>query len=183
MDRSKPVKVDALAPSRRMAGTCSVCRGTLQLTKEGAIFQHGPVSRRCTGSLKPPADISSRTEPSNSGTITNPSTVQDKSSTMRKEINHCPQDLFSAPVRTVRFLSRAIVPAAAASFAEILQCVTANPHIETHWWTLLQWLSRIIENPEIRKAGRKERNAALNAQLKSSTPWPVTQIGNTPLMY
>src|SRR3989442_6096740 len=57
LSSSQPWKLSQSA--NKSSGICSVCKATRQLhLKDGLIHLHGPLTRRCLGSDKPPLDPS-----------------------------------------------------------------------------------------------------------------------------
>ena len=152
-------------------GICPKCRRTIKITKTGTLWRHGRQGQgnECAGSYKPPSDLQEQ----NPEQIITPLIDEDPG-----HVFDAPTELFASPVRSVRFLPRALVPITADRLSSALREIARDPDDCSKWWVLLLFPRRLVENPNMRKESRAKRNEQLRAQILGERESP-TESGPT----
>jgi len=105
-------------------GVCGVCRATRQLhLKDGTVHKHGPRTRPCAGSHKPPRDVSNLSRGNRDHTATAAAAVPSDDSASVSDAT----DLWAPDECTViKHIPKSPPPACALHLAELLRAIVAQ---------------------------------------------------------
>ena len=145
-------------------GLCPNCRRRIKLTKTGTLWRHGPHGqlKQCAGSYGLPSPQQNNA----------PQTAPTATNAPLQSQEEAPPELFTAPVRSIRFIPRVLIPLTAERLASALREATGNPEDCSKWWPLLLFPQRLAEHPESRKESRTIRNEKLRAQISGASQPP-----------
>jgi len=152
MSQSWPLSQDA----NKANGMCrpSVCRATRQLhIKDGTVHKHGPRSRPCPGSHKPPLDGANLSQ---GNTLADSSSVSDAIHATAEPSLWSPNEC-----TVIKHIPKSDRPACASHLAGLLRAIVARPEVESNWVSIFNWSSKILQTP---KCGSKRHN--LTNQVK-----------------
>jgi len=152
--RSWPLSQEA----NKSNGVCSVCRATSQLhLKDGTVHKHGPRCKPCTGSHKPPLDVSSLPQGSRDHTPAAGAAPVAESASVSDAIHTTVQPNLSSPgeCTVIKHIPKSARPACASHLAGVRRAIVARPADGDNWVSLFSWSSHILQTP---KRGGKRHN-------------------------
>ena len=132
MSQSWPLSQDA----NKANGVCSVCRATWQLhIKDGTVHKHGPRSRPCPGSHKPPLDAANLSQGNKDHTAAAVAAVTlADSASVSDAIHATAQPSLWSPneCTVIKHIPKSARPACASHLAELLRAIVARPEVESN---------------------------------------------------
>ena len=162
-----PLSQDA----HKSCGVCSSCHAVRQLhMKDGTIHRHGPRSKPCDGSDKPPLSAESTSVQSSSFTSSgagHPPSSFSSSSVASSLSTMAERSVFSHPqmvIGLIKRITKSARPACASHLSNLLHGVTDNLVTLEPWSDLLHFGANVLQKPD-----RTRRRHNLASVIKKRT--------------